>query len=102
MEEADRVALELLLRRLVTLGLRQAADPVTSQAPMQGRPRQVRDRRLQRIKAIVERQQRMPAEGGNDCLLFDSTVEAGFFGPVGISATEVRFFHFDTVFWLMP
>lgn len=31
-----------------------------------------------------------------------STVEAGFFGPVGRSATEVRFFHFATVFWLIP
>jgi len=32
----------------------------------------------------------------------DSTVEVGFFGPVGTSATEVRRFHFATVFRLMP
>ena len=32
----------------------------------------------------------------------DSTVECGFFGPVGRSATEVRFFHFATVFRLIP
>jgi hypothetical protein len=27
-----------------------------------------------------------------------STVEVGFLGPVGTSLTEVRFFHFETVF----
>jgi len=31
-----------------------------------------------------------------------STVDFGFLGPVGKSATEVRFFHFATVFWLIP
>lgn len=28
-----------------------------------------------------------------------STVEVGFFGLVGGSVTEVRFFYFATVFW---
>jgi len=28
----------------------------------------------------------------------DRTVEAAFFGPVGRSATDVRFFHLATVF----
>jgi hypothetical protein len=32
----------------------------------------------------------------------DSTVERAFFGPVGRSATEGRFFHFATVFGLIP
>jgi hypothetical protein len=32
----------------------------------------------------------------------DSTVDLGSFGPVGTSVTEVRYFHFATVFWLMP
>ena len=32
----------------------------------------------------------------------DRTVDFGSVGPVGISATEVRFFHLATVFWLMP
>jgi hypothetical protein len=32
----------------------------------------------------------------------DSTVDFGSFGPVGRSATELRFFHFATVFWLIP
>jgi hypothetical protein len=31
-----------------------------------------------------------------------STVDFGSFGPVRRSATEVRFFHFATVFWLIP
>jgi hypothetical protein len=31
-----------------------------------------------------------------------STVDFGFLGPVGKSATEVRFFHVATVFWLIP
>src|SRR3712207_2012078 len=35
MEEADWVALEPLLCRLVALHLREAADPVTLQAPVQ-------------------------------------------------------------------
>lgn len=30
------------------------------------------------------------------------TVDRGSFGPVGRSATEVRFFHLATVFWLIP
>jgi hypothetical protein len=31
-----------------------------------------------------------------------STVEEGFLGPVGTSATDVRPFHLMTVFWLIP
>ncbi|MBB3948732.1 hypothetical protein GGQ73_004727, partial [Rhizobium skierniewicense] len=31
----------------------------------------------------------------------DRTVDFGSLGPVGRSMTEVRFFHFATVFWLM-
>lgn len=30
------------------------------------------------------------------------TVDFGSFGPVGRSATEVRFLHLATVFWLIP
>jgi hypothetical protein len=32
----------------------------------------------------------------------DRTVDFGSVGPVGRSATELRFFHFATVFWLIP
>jgi hypothetical protein len=64
---------------------------------------QMRDRRLQRIEAAIERQQRVPAKGENDRLFpIDSTVEVGCLGPVGRSATELRFFHLATVFGLMP
>ncbi len=47
----------------------QLADAVTLQAAMHGRPRQVRDCRLQGVEAIVERQQRMPPEGDDDHLV---------------------------------
>jgi hypothetical protein len=45
-EEADRVALEFPLRRLVAFDVRQPADVMALQAAMQRRARQVRDRRL--------------------------------------------------------
>ena len=64
----------------------------------------MRDRRLQRIEAVVERQQRMPPEGDDDGLLLDRQ-NGGLrllSGPVGRSATDVRFLHLATVFWLMP
>lgn len=32
----------------------------------------------------------------------DSSVDLGSFGPVERSATELRFFHFTTVFGLIP
>jgi hypothetical protein len=32
----------------------------------------------------------------------ERTVECGALGPVRWSEAEVRFFHFATVFWLMP
>jgi hypothetical protein len=32
----------------------------------------------------------------------DSTVDVGSLGPVGKSATELRFFHLATVFGLIP
>ena len=69
-EEADGVALELLPSRLVVFDIRQARDAMTLQAPVQRRPCQVRDRRLQGIEAIVERQQRVPTESNNCRLLF--------------------------------
>ena len=35
-EKADRIGLELFLRRLVTVGVRQSTDAVTLQTTMQG------------------------------------------------------------------
>lgn len=70
-EIADRVALELVLRRLVAIDIRQAADAVTLQATMQRRPRKMRDCRLQCIEAVIERQQRISAKGNDNGLLLD-------------------------------
>ena len=41
------------------------------QAAMQRRARQMRNCRLKRVEAVVERQQRMPPEGDHDRLLFN-------------------------------
>src|SRR4051795_7010546 len=68
-EVADRVRLEPLLGGLVALGLGQARDAMPLQAAMQTGARQVRDRGLQRVKAVVQRQERVSAEGNNDGLL---------------------------------
>jgi hypothetical protein len=46
-EDADGVAFEFLLGRLVAFRIWQAPDPVTLQVAIQRRARQVRDRRLE-------------------------------------------------------
>ncbi len=70
---------------------------------MQRRAGQMRDRRLQGIEAIIERQQGVPTKGNDDRLSpIDSTVDFGSRGPVGKSATELRLFHLATVFGLIP
>jgi hypothetical protein len=38
---------------------------------MQRRPRQMRQRCLQGIKAVIERQERVPANGDDYCLVLD-------------------------------
>jgi len=61
------------------------------------------DRALQRVEAVVERQQRVLRKAtitASSSAL--STVEDGVFGPIGRSATERRFFHFCTVLVLTP
>src|SRR5215217_263911 len=68
-EGADRIRLEPLLCGLVALGLGQARDAVTLQAAMQTGARQVRDRGLERIEAVIQRQERVPPKGNNDGLL---------------------------------
>ena len=61
------------------------------------------DRWLQRIEAVVERQQRVAPEATiTASSSTDSTVDLACLGPVGRSATEDRFFHLETVFWLIP
>jgi len=70
-EVADWVRLELLLCRLVAGHVGQPADAVALKAAMQGRARQVWDGGLQRVEAVIERQQRMAAEGDDHRLLLD-------------------------------
>lgn len=63
----------------------------------------MRDRRLQRVETVVQWQQRVATEGDDDRLFLDGAHrQARLLGPVGISATEVRVFHFATIFLLIP
>ena len=68
MKIADRKGLEFALGGGFAFDLRQPGDLVTLQTPVKGRAGQMRDRRLQGIKAVVERQQSMPSEGDDDGL----------------------------------
>lgn len=73
------------------------------QATVQRRACQVRDRRLQGIETVIQRQQRVLAKCDDDCLAStDRTVDRGSFGPVGRSTAEDRSFHFATVLGLIP
>ncbi|MGY3347102.1 hypothetical protein ACVI1I_006308 [Bradyrhizobium sp. USDA 4459] len=102
-EVADRISLELLLRGLATADFRQSADAVTLEPAMQGRPRQMRDGRLQPIKAIVEWQQRMLPESNDDRLLLDGKdSRLGFLGPTRTIGDSLALLPFTTVFWLIP
>ena len=70
---------------------------------MQRRARQMRDGRLQSVKAIIERQQRMPSKGDDHCLLLDGQDgRSGLLRSWRRSATDARFRHFATVFGLTP
>src|ERR1051325_7601261 len=67
-EIADRIPLELPLARRLALDIRQAGDTVALQTAMQRGSRQVRDRCLQRVETVIERQQRVPTERDDDRL----------------------------------
>ena len=67
-EVADGIALERLFGGLVAGDLGQAADAVALQTAVKRRPGQVRERRLECIEAVVQRQQGMPAEGDDNGL----------------------------------
>ena len=74
------------------------------QAAMQRRARQMRDRRLQRIEAVVERQQGMPAEGDDDRLFLELTAPstAALSARSAGRSTDVRASPLATVFGLIP
>ena len=63
------IALEALTLELVAFDIGQAGDAVPLKAAVQRRAGQMRDRRLQRIEAIVERQQCVTPECDDRCLL---------------------------------
>lgn len=68
MEIANQVALELLLR-LVTLDLWQPTNPVALQTAVQSRSGEIRDRRLQSVETIIQRQQCVPPKRHDHSLL---------------------------------
>ena len=68
-EEADGVAFEFLPPGLVAFDIGQARDAMSLQAPMKGGPRQMRDRGLQSIEAVIQRQQRVTPECNDHRLL---------------------------------
>lgn len=62
MEAADGIVLEPLALGLVIFDNRQARNAMALEAPMQRGAGQVRERRMQGVEAIVQRQQRMAPE----------------------------------------
>lgn len=71
MEEADRIAVELLLPGLVSLHLRQPADAMPFQAAVQRGASQLSNRGLQGLQIVIERQQSVLAKRNDDGRLLD-------------------------------
>jgi hypothetical protein len=70
-EEADRINLERPPSRLVALQIWQPRGAVPLQTAMERRARQPRDRGLEGMEAIIERQQRVAADGHDHGLLLE-------------------------------
>jgi hypothetical protein len=64
-ETANGISLELLPGGFIAFDIRQPADAMSLQASVQRGPGQMRDRRLQRMTTLIQRQERMPPEGDN-------------------------------------
>jgi hypothetical protein len=63
----------------------------------------VRDRRLEPVQGVVQRQEGVPPEGDNNrLLLWVRTVDRGSFGPILASAVVDRSRHFWIVVGLTP
>ena len=71
MKKNDRISVELLPFGLVAFQVRQATDAMTFQTPMKGRTGELRDRSLECVKAVVQRQQRVLAKCHDDGFLLD-------------------------------
>src|SRR5215831_18553985 len=85
-EVADRVPLERLLAPRLAFDRRKPADLVALEQSMQRRSREVRGGRLEGIKAIVERQQRMLAERNSESFLLGAEYRsARYLWPIGAS-----------------
>jgi hypothetical protein len=66
----DVAGAELLPLCLIAFDIRQPADAVALQTPMKGRASELRNRGLECVEAIVQRQQRVLAKRNDDGLLF--------------------------------
>ena len=80
-EVADRIALEFAAVGLVAVDLRQATDPVALKASVQRGSREVRDRRLEAVQTIIQRQQRVPPEDNHDGFILDRQHRRAPLGP---------------------
>jgi len=69
-KEADRICLEPGSARLVTPGFGKPGDVVPLETSVQAGAPEMRNRRLQSIQTVVQRQQRMSPESDHDGLLF--------------------------------
>ena len=102
-KEPDGIALELLAVGFVAFDIWQARDAMPLQTPVKRRPRQVRDRGLQGVEAVAQRQERVPSEGDNHRLLgLGQDDGSGSVGPVFMSPTVARLRHFATVLGSIP
>ena len=72
MKLADRIGLEFAFGGGFAFDLGQPRDSMALQAAVQRRARQMRDGRLKRVQAVVQRQQRMPAEGDDHRFFLDA------------------------------
>ena len=71
MEVPDGVPLELLLRLSLPLQLREPADPIALEAPVERGAREVGDRRPERVETVVKGEQRVLTEGHDGRFLLD-------------------------------
>lgn len=70
MEVADRVRLELLAGGPIALYIRKPVDAMPLKTAMQRGAGQLRDGGLERVEAVIQRQQRVLAKGDDDGFLF--------------------------------
>ena len=99
-EGADWVAFERLPWLRLVLQVRQPGDAVSLEHTVKRGARQVLDGRLERIKTIIEWQQRElcgKATQAASCSA-DSTSERASCAPIGMSSTNLRLRHLRTVF----